>query len=277
MVIYSETATTTTLDGSIGAADQQLVPAADSAFPSSRNFVVQIDDELIQVGQLGAGAWRDLNRGFNGTAAAAHDDGTRVILMIDTAPTTVAGTYGSATHIPSFTLDDDRRVVSIQEIAAVPDSISGNATLTVIETMLEMLASLLSQSITTTLEISDLNSAGTAITPAPPAGSILVVQSILWETIGNSSVLGHTFSLGGPIIFRYVGSAVLATAAGDNISTDVMHATTPSVTLLSPIAAGIQVPEAAAIEAVNTGSAFGSSIGNSVRVAVQYRIVALPM
>ena len=58
-----------------------MSPAAPNAFPSSRNFVVQVESELIQVGQPGGSVWRNLTRGFNGTQPAAHAQNAVVTLM----------------------------------------------------------------------------------------------------------------------------------------------------------------------------------------------------
>jgi hypothetical protein len=81
MADYVSAGVTTALNGAIGRDDDFLVVDGDSFFPSARNFVIQIDDELLQVGSPAVKTFRGLVRGFGGTVRAAHADEATVTLM----------------------------------------------------------------------------------------------------------------------------------------------------------------------------------------------------
>lgn len=81
--VTHSTAPTTTLSGNITATATSLAVALAALFPVRANFVVLIDQELIKVGtgSSATASWSNLTRGFGGTVATSHLDGTTVTLV----------------------------------------------------------------------------------------------------------------------------------------------------------------------------------------------------
>ena len=84
-VLSTPTAAWTTLAGSILAGDTSLTVASASAFPSSAQFRILIEDELLLV-TAGAGTttWT-VTRGVESTTAAAHSSGASVYHVLTAA------------------------------------------------------------------------------------------------------------------------------------------------------------------------------------------------
>ncbi len=67
----------TTLNGSILAADPTLVVTSSTGFPNSGNFRIRIDNELMLVTAVSGNTWT-VTRGIEGTTAASHNNGATV-------------------------------------------------------------------------------------------------------------------------------------------------------------------------------------------------------
>jgi hypothetical protein len=72
---------TTTLNGAITNSSGTLVVASASLFPTTPNFRIMIDSEIMLVTAV-SGTTFTLTRGFEGTTAASHVDFSRIALIV---------------------------------------------------------------------------------------------------------------------------------------------------------------------------------------------------
>lgn len=92
-------ATTLNNGGTVGIGDVSLVVTSAAGFPVAP-FYILIESELILVGAKSGTTFSSLTRGYNGTAAATHADGTAVTLKnwawANQGTSTLDQTYGPA-------------------------------------------------------------------------------------------------------------------------------------------------------------------------------------
>lgn len=100
--------TQTVLSADLGANDTTMVVSSGSGFPSvgtvaSPGYLVRIDNEyMLAVGQPVSGTVKIALRGYDGTAAVAHD--TLAKVLVSSAPSDFAGSApGSSVELPPFT------------------------------------------------------------------------------------------------------------------------------------------------------------------------------
>lgn len=90
-------ATTLNNGGTVGIGDVSLVVTSASGFPVAP-FYILIESELILVGAKSGTTFSSLTRGYNGTSAATHADGTAVTLQnwawANQGTSTLTQTYG---------------------------------------------------------------------------------------------------------------------------------------------------------------------------------------
>lgn len=72
----------TTITGAMGSGDSSLTVASASAFPTSGNFRVLIDNELILVGAVSGTTFSSLTRGVESTTAATHSSGATITQVL---------------------------------------------------------------------------------------------------------------------------------------------------------------------------------------------------
>jgi hypothetical protein len=256
---YVATSTTTTLSLGIGVNDNSLTPTSMVGFPTSKGFVIQIDNELIQVGTTGATNWLDLVRGVNGTTEAAHAPGATITLMIGepSAEFPLAGTWGGPNQTLVVLVDDDRRIAGISAVLAVPTQVAPN--------LLQALTATLS-----TAQVEAMHGTPITIVPAPGAGLVLIVDSIVVQTKPGAT----QFTGGGVVTFPYHGTSVLAHGASDDIAAAVINSATGTVNQMSAVGAAIQPPSNTGLDITNASAAFATGNGSLV-VTVNYHVITL--
>lgn len=70
------------LNGAIGASDTSLIVNDASKFPTSGNFRILIDNELIKVGAVSGTTFSSLTRGQSPTSAGSHSNGATVTCVM---------------------------------------------------------------------------------------------------------------------------------------------------------------------------------------------------
>lgn len=100
--------TATTLSADLGASDVRMAVASGSGFPSvgtvaNPGYLVRIDKEyMLAVGQPVSGTITIAQRGYNGTAAAAHD--TLAKVLVSSAPSDFSSpSAGNDVDLPPYT------------------------------------------------------------------------------------------------------------------------------------------------------------------------------
>jgi len=74
-----------TLNGAIISSDTSLTVNSASTFPTSGNFRIIIDSEIIIVGSVSSNTFSNLTRGAEGTTAASHSNGVVVTHLLTSA------------------------------------------------------------------------------------------------------------------------------------------------------------------------------------------------
>lgn len=96
----------TTLDGGIGEFDSTIIVTDGSDFPAG-SFVIQIGSEKILVSSRSGNTFSDVTRGYDGTTAAAHDDGAAVECLTTDWRFEKGGGGGLHIHVTDCAADED--------------------------------------------------------------------------------------------------------------------------------------------------------------------------
>jgi hypothetical protein len=257
---YTATSITCTLADAIGVADTEITPSSMTGFPTSKGFVIQIDNELIQVGTTGSTQWYDCVRGVNGTTEAAHAANATVTLMLGEPasefPLANNGVpWGSASETLILGIDDDRRICSIEAVPSIPTQIAPD--------LLQM-----AQVTLTAAEIIAMGTTPVSVLPAPGAGQVIIPVAFHLQTKPG----GTAFTGGGVVSFEYHGTSIVPHAS--SIAAAVVTSATASNNLLPVDAAAIQPPTNTGIDILNATAPFAAGNGTIV-VTIWYRVLTL--